>query len=159
VLVAFARAVHLRSGLGRNAYVQPFFLIYVSIANEPFSDPDLVELLNVSRCNNELSGITGMLLYKDRRFLQILEGDEHAVRTTYGRILRDPRHRDAVTLLEGEKSEREFHEWSMAFKHLDAEAVRATPGFSPFLETKLAPAEFAADPSRAQQLLRIFRRM
>jgi hypothetical protein len=139
--------------------VQPFFLIYVSIANEPFSDADLVELLNVSRRNNELSGITGMLLYKDRRFLQILEGDEHAVRETYERILRDPRHRDAVTLLEGERSEREFDEWSMAFKHLDDEAVRATPGFSSFFETKLAPGEFAANPSRAQQLLRIFRRI
>ncbi|MBA3882312.1 MAG: hypothetical protein H0X73_06240 [Chthoniobacterales bacterium] len=43
----------------------------------------------------------------------------------------------------------------MAFKHLDDEAVRATPGFSPFLETKLAPGEFAANPSRAHQLLRI----
>jgi hypothetical protein len=139
--------------------VQPFFLIYVSIANEPFSDADLVDLLNVSRRNNEVSGITGMLLYKDQRFLQILEGDEHAVRQTYDRILRDPRHRDAVTLLEGEQSEREFEEWSMAFKHLDDDAVRATPGFSPFFETKLAPGEFAANPSRAQQLLRIFRRI
>jgi hypothetical protein len=139
--------------------VKPFFLIYVSIANEPFSATDLIELLNVSRRNNEVSGITGMLLYKDRRFLQILEGDEHAVRETYDRILRDPRHRDAVTLLEGEEREREFEEWSMAFKHLEDESVRETPGFSPFLETKLAPAEFAADPSRAQQLLRIFRRM
>ena len=139
--------------------MQPFFLIYVSIANEPFGDADLVALLNISRRNNERSGITGMLLYKDRRFLQILEGHEQAVRQTYARILRDPRHRDAVTLLEGKRSEREFEEWSMAFKHLDDEAVRATPGFSPFLETKLVPGEFAANPSRAQQLLRIFRRI
>ncbi len=119
--------------------MQPFFVIYVSIANEPFSGADLVELLNVSRRNNELSGITGMLLYKERRFPQILEGDEHAVRQTYERILRDLRHRDAVTLLEGERSEREFEEWSMAFKHLDDGAVRARPGFSSFFETKLAP--------------------
>ncbi|MBA3882311.1 MAG: BLUF domain-containing protein [Chthoniobacterales bacterium] len=84
--------------------MQPFFFIYVSIANEPFSDADLIELPNASRRNNELSGITGMLLYQERRFLQILEGDEHAVRQTYERILRDsPSRRGHVA---GRRTER-----------------------------------------------------
>jgi hypothetical protein len=40
----------------------------------PFSEGDLVELLTQSRENNTLAGITGLLLYKEGKFLQVLEG-------------------------------------------------------------------------------------
>lgn len=136
-----------------------FFLTYVSIANNDFSPEQLVELLETSRRNNEKSGITGMLLYKDRRFLQVLEGAEDAVRVTYARIERDPRHRDLVLLLSDEEQEREFADWSMAFHELDDQTARELPGFSPFLGTELSPDEFKDDPSRARKLLRIFRRI
>ena len=139
--------------------MQPFFLVYASIANEDFSPEQLLELLAVSRRNNESCGITGMLLYKDRRFLQVLEGDEAAVRATYARIERDPRHRDVVVLVTDEEREREFADWSMAFHDLDDETARQTPGFSSFLGTELSAQEFKDDPSRARQLLRIFRRI
>ena len=139
--------------------VKPFFLVYASIANEDFSPEQLLELLAVSRRNNERSGITGMLLYKERRFLQVLEGEEAAVRATYARIERDPRHRDVVLLITDEEQEREFAEWSMAFQEIDDATARDTPGFSPFLGTELSAQEFKDDPSRARQLLRIFRRI
>ncbi|MBA3273301.1 MAG: BLUF domain-containing protein [Chthoniobacterales bacterium] len=76
--------------------MKPFFLVYASIANEDFSPEQLIDLLATSRRNNDASGITGMLLYKDRRFLQVLEGSEAAVRATYARIKRDPRHRGSA---------------------------------------------------------------
>ena len=72
--------------------VKPFFLVYASIANEDFSQGQLLELLATSRRNNEQSGITGMLLYNERRFPQVLEGNEAAVSATSARIERDPRH-------------------------------------------------------------------
>lgn len=139
--------------------VKPFFLVYASIANEDFSPEQLLELLAVSRRHNAISGITGMLLYKDRRFLQVLEGDEAAVRATYARIERDPRHRDLVLLITDEQQQREFAEWSMAFHDLDDETALQTPGFSPFLGAELSAQEFKDDPSRARQLLRVFRRI
>ena len=139
--------------------MQPFFLVYASIANHDFSSEELLELLAISRRNNEKSGITGMLLYKDRRFLQVLEGEEAAVRATYARIERDPRHRDVVLLITDAEQEREFADWSMAFHELDDETARETPGFSQFLGTELSAREFKDDPSRAHQLLRIFRRI
>ena len=139
--------------------MKPFFLVYASIANEDFSPEQLLELLAVSRRNNESCGITGMLLYKERRFLQVLEGDEAAVRATYARIERDPRHRDVTLLITDQEQEREFADWSMAFQDLDGEAARQTPGFSRFLETQLSAQAFKDDPSRARQLLRIFRRI
>ena len=136
-----------------------YFLIYVSIASGELAEPELIELLKISRENNARDDITGMLLYKDGRFMQLLEGAESAVCATYGRIARDPRHHDASILLEGETAERDFDDWSMGFHALDGEAARALPGFSPFLELKFSVFDFRSDPSRAHQLLRIFRRM
>jgi len=139
--------------------VKPFFLVYASIGNEDFSPEQLLELLATSRRNNERSGITGILLYKERRFLQVLEGNEAAVRETYARIERDPRHRDLVLLITDEQREREFADWSMGFQEIDDKTARQTPGFSSFLETELSAHAFKDDPSRAHQLLRIFRRI
>lgn len=138
--------------------MKPHFLIYVSIANQEFRDDNLLELLRQSRERNEGDGITGMLLYKNRRFMQLLEGPETAVRETYARILRDPRHREVTILLEGEMAERDFADWSMGFQDLNKEVAAATSGFSSFLDTKFSVFDFASDPSRAHQLLRIFRR-
>ena len=136
-----------------------YFLIYVSIASDEFGTGELLELLRVSRENNTRDDITGLLLYKDRRFMQLLEGPETAVCATYGRIARDARHHDAAVLLQDEINERDFADWSMGFHNLDEEVARATPGFSRFLDAKFSVFEFASDPSRAHQLLRIFRRM
>jgi hypothetical protein len=139
--------------------VKCYFLIYVSIASDDVAPETLLELLRVSRENNARDDITGLLLYKERRFMQLLEGPETAVCATYGRIARDPRHRDAAVLLEGETAERDFADWSMGFQNLDEEVARSTPGFSPFLDAKFSVFDFESDPSRAHQLLRIFRRM
>ncbi|HEX8279730.1 MAG TPA: BLUF domain-containing protein [Chthoniobacterales bacterium] len=136
-----------------------YFLIYVSVATDELNEPQLFEMLKLSRANNERDDITGMLLYKDGRFMQLLEGPESAVCATYSRIARDLRHRDVTILLEGPIQERDFTEWSMGFQALDNETARATPGFSPFLDVKFSVFEFQSDPSRAHQLLRIFRRM
>ncbi|MDQ6655099.1 MAG: BLUF domain-containing protein [Verrucomicrobiota bacterium] len=136
-----------------------YSLIYVSIATGEFSENELTDILAISRANNSRDDITGMLLYKDRRFMQLLEGPETAVCAAYARIARDLRHRDAAILLEGPAAERDFTDWSMGFHALDGEAARALPGFSPFLEATFSVFDFRSDPSRAHQLLRVFRRM
>jgi hypothetical protein len=136
-----------------------YFLIYVSIASDALGTEELLDILRVSRENNTRDNITGLLLYKDRRFMQLLEGPQRAVCDTYARIARDPRHRDVTVLLEKETNDRDFADWSMGFKEIDDGVARATPGFSPFLHTQFSVFDFASDPSRAHQLLRIFRRM
>ena len=136
-----------------------YFLVYVSIASSDLSEQQLVDILKVSRENNTRDDITGMLLYKDRRFMQLLEGPETAVCATYTRIARDVRHHDATILLEGITGERDFVDWSMGFQALDGEAARSIPGYSQFLDVKFSVFDFRSDPSRAHQLLRIFRRM
>lgn len=135
-----------------------FQLVYVSLATHPFSADDLLSLLQMSRENNQRAGVSGILLYKEQRFLQLLEGDEASVCATFQRIQRDSRHHDITVLLENETDMRDFDDWSMAFENLDEETARATPGYSQFMNVDLSVFEFASDPSRANQLLRIFRK-
>jgi hypothetical protein len=134
------------------------YLIYVSSAVVPLSSEELSDLLARTREKNIRSGITGLLLYKDGNFMQMLEGEEATVRATYARIQRDPRHRGLLTLLQGPLAERQFPGWSMAFRNLNAADARTIPGYSEFLNTPLNGAEFSGNPSRAQSLLMTFKR-
>ena len=74
-------------------------LIYTSVATQDFSNTALVKLLETSRANNAAAGITGMLLYADRSFFKILEGETDAVEGVFQRITSDSRHTQLVTII------------------------------------------------------------
>ena len=135
-----------------------FFLTYVSTATRLFSKADLSELMTKSHENNARLGLTGMLLYKDGNFMQVLEGEEGDVRALYEKISDDPRHKGAMVLQQGYLKERQFPEWSMGFRDLDSPEVRDTLGYSEFLNTPLTGQEFSADPTRSQKLLLTFKK-
>jgi hypothetical protein len=135
-----------------------FTLVYVSSAVTPFSQDQLAELLAQSRANNESLGISGMLLYKDGNFMQVLEGDERQVLALSAKIAKDPRHRGVMVLLKEHQPQRAFAEWSMAFRDLNADDSQRVPGFNEFMNANLTDRAFADDPSRAQRLLLTFRR-
>lgn len=134
----------------------PYSLLYVSSARQPFEPSELSLLLQRAVERNTQVGITGMLLYKDGNFMQLLEGDEQAVNELYQRIAADPRHRGAITLLKGEVPERSFADWSMGFRDLTS-GVDGVPGYSSFMNTSLASEAFSTQPSAARKLLLMFR--
>jgi hypothetical protein len=135
-----------------------YFLVYVSSAVKLFAREELVRLLRKSRANNARNGITGMLLYKDGNFMQILEGEQAAVVETYARISGDRRHRNQIVLLRGEEDERQFPEYKMGFYDLNSPEVHGLPGYSEFLNSPLTGKEFDGDPSRSRKLLLTFKR-
>ncbi|WP_417411057.1 BLUF domain-containing protein [Hoeflea sp.] len=96
-------------------------MLYVSGASAPMSDADIQDILAASRRNNQRDGITGMLLWADGVFIQVLEGEPQMVRSVYRRIQADDRHRNLMLVLEQEADERMFSQWSMGFKQLDSE--------------------------------------
>jgi hypothetical protein len=98
--------------------------VYVSTAVKAFSQAELEALLDVSRRRNDACGVTGMLLYVDGNFMQLLEGPEDAVAATRARIAADPRHHTLITLLHTERSERHFQDWSMGFRRPEASSAR-----------------------------------
>jgi hypothetical protein len=135
-----------------------FSLIYVSSAIEPFSEADLVDLLARSRRNNTLLDVTGMLLYKDGNFMQVLEGEQQTVQALYRKIEKDPRHARISRLLGGFTPRREFADWSMGFCNLNSDDARNFPGYNSFLNTPLNGQEFTENPGRCQKLLMSFKK-
>jgi hypothetical protein len=133
-------------------------VVYVSSAARPFSNSELVELLNKSRVRNEAIGITGILLYKDGNFMHAIEGEEQPVNALLARIERDPRHRGMLILLKEQIEQRRFPDSSMAFRNLESSEALALPGYSEFLNSPLTGEEFAKHPSRCQRLLLVFKR-
>ena len=134
-----------------------YHLAYVSTETEPFSQIDLVELLAVARGANAERGVTGLLLYREGCFYQVLEGNEFAVNKTFNDIKRDPRHRDVQVLFKGESESREFPDWQMGFLNLDGIEVDALSGFSDFLSRDAQPREFLENLSRGKRLALMFR--
>lgn len=134
-----------------------FRLLYVSSAVKPFSKSELAELLVTSRENNGKQGITGLLLYKDGDFLQVLEGDETRVRALYEKISQDPRHTASSILFDEEVAEQLFAEWSMGFRDLGDSEVRNMPGFSPFMNRSLKAVDIKDDLSGCLEMLKFFR--
>jgi hypothetical protein len=101
-----------------------FRILYLSTANQPFSTNDLAQLLRAARTKNTAVHVTGMLVYSDGDFLQILEGEYQSVTGTYDRIISDPRHRDVSVLQRGlGYGDRLFPTWSMGFKRVPDETL------------------------------------
>jgi len=104
-------------------------LVYTSTATSTFDDADLAVLLMNSRANNRRLGLTGFLLYKDGRFLQVLEGPDDVVRDRLRIIEADPRHGDLTVLMEDEVPERQFPEWSMGYETITDALADQIPGY------------------------------
>ena len=94
-------------------------LLYVSSAVRILDQSELLDLLQVSRNCNELAGITGLVVYEEGNFIQVLEGPSEAVEETMRRIRNDVRHHMILVLLDNEISERLFGSWAMAFATVD----------------------------------------
>lgn len=131
-------------------------LIYVSTAVEQMSPDQLRELLSVSRRNNTGDGVTGMLLYHEGSFFQVLEGDEDAVLGVFRRVEQDSRHRMVTVLMEQEVPKRAFGDWSMAFRSLGEFDPAEVPGFSNYLERSANQDDFEGTED-AYDLMETFR--
>ena len=93
-------------------------IIYISTAPAPMEPEEIAALLAISRRNNAAAGITGLLIYHDASFLQVLEGEDPALSACLDRIARDPRHRWLIVLWRGAVAERAFPEWQMGYARL-----------------------------------------
>ena len=93
-----------------------FQIAYMSAALPGLSDADVHGILKASNVNNKRDGLSGMLLLIDGTFFQVLEGERERVEETYRRIARDPRHSALTRVLQQERAERTFPDWSMGFE-------------------------------------------
>ena len=89
-------------------------ILYVSRSTVSEHDTDLDAIVEQSRHNNALEGITGLLWSDGRRFLQVFEGPDGSVAATFERIVEDTRHEGIRVLHDVTIEEREFGGWTMA---------------------------------------------
>lgn len=128
-------------------------LIYISSATSWPSENDLKELLEQSRARNQRQNITGMLLYDNATYMQVLEGSVEDVHDIYDSILKDPRNTGNVTLVEENISQRDFPDWSMGFKNLKSCSPEELPGFQDVFNGKLDKELLVKNTSKALGLL------
>lgn len=132
-------------------------LTYLSLATAPLDREGVIHLLAQARELNAEAEVTGMLLYADEQFIQVLEGDRADVEATMDRIRRDSRHRDVDVTLVEEIEARRFPTWSMGFRALDAAEVADLRGWTDFLEPGSEAYERSRSLGRAGVFLRVFR--
>lgn len=130
-------------------------LVYASAAARRMSRDEVLKLLAVARVKNEALGVTGMLLYLEDSFFQVLEGEAGAVRTLYARIEQDDRHAHVVKLLEEPIEERTFARWSMGYADVTRLELASIPGLNDFLDA--GPSFSEIGPGRARSLLSAFK--
>ena len=132
--------------------------VYVSSATELMSREQLFEILRLSQANNGKVGVTGMLLYKDGNFLQVLEGPEAATQSVLNRVETDPRHRGIIVLAKRKIKRRHFGKWSMAFANVEEIPAELNQAFSPFLQNSLLDDSFKREPDLCYKLLLSFKK-
>jgi hypothetical protein len=130
-------------------------IVYVSAARHAFSPAELEALLEKSRANNRRDGVSGVLVYRDGDFLQVLEGPEDAVRRTYARIARDPRHGGVIVLDESEITQRNFGDWSMGFRRVGV--AERPDGFVDFFDRRADLAAVVNPGAEVFRYLQSFR--
>ena len=118
-----------------------FQVLYTSEAGYAFTRDDLALLLTGARRRNAAVDLTGMLVFAQNLFLQVLEGRAEDVLATFARIEVDSRHKNITTLFRGNApAGRLFAEWAMGF-HLIADADDLPAGFVRVHE-RINPAQF-----------------
>ena len=131
---------------------------YISKATQSMSQDDLEEILRASRENNRRLGITGMLLYGNNTFVQILEGEEKGVNALIDKIKRDPRHADFHVLKKKTIDRREFADWSMDFKRVSGEDFHAVKGLEQLVEKDFNTTFLESHASIVESLMEHFRK-
>ncbi|MDM7942260.1 MAG: BLUF domain-containing protein [Hydrogenophaga sp.] len=91
-------------------------LTYLSEAISPLTRPQIEHLLKRAEARNGQHGVTGVLLYTNGHFIQYIEGPAEGVATIWDIIQADPLHHRIVELAHEPIREREFAQWSMAFR-------------------------------------------
>ena len=132
-----------------------FQLVYVSRASSEMGTDALDEILSTARTNNSKRNVTGMLLFHEGSFIQVLEGEQSEVESLFEKIRLDPRHVDESVVLRTEVDERAFDGWSMGYKR--AATLEDVPeGFHHFLQSGYR-RQSEADKEAARKALLAFK--
>ena len=132
-----------------------YCLVYTSVANQEMPDDNLKDLLKKSRLKNERKNVSGMLLYLDPFFIQILEGEEAIVNESFNIIKQDLRHHNVKLIYKKPIEERSFPNWTMGFNKISDENVEVVEGFTDFWQRPISDF-FSDSPNEIEKMLEQF---
>jgi hypothetical protein len=104
-------------------------IVYVSTAVTLLDDNQLLDILTASRKNNAERGVTGVLLYSEGTFIQVLEGSDDDVDYILAQIEKDLRHKNMITLIDELISHKNFSDWFMGFSTPGADKFKGILGY------------------------------
>ena len=133
-------------------------ITYLSSATRAMSQDDLEDILRTARETNARLGITGMLLYGNKTFIQILEGEEDVVQKLVKTIKRDPRHTNFQIVKQKPIERHEYADWSMGFKRVSGEDFEAVKGLEDFEEKDFNTTFLEGHASIVDSLMDHFRK-
>lgn len=90
-------------------------LIYVSTAHDNVDYDEILNILTHSWKYNHNSYISGMLIYDNKHFIQIIQGPIATIDKLYTRISKDPRHAGLKLIGEELLHERNCSGWGIGF--------------------------------------------
>lgn len=129
--------------------------IYASSATVNFNKDDLDGLLAICRANNRKINISGMLLFQNRSFFQILEGEKSAVTNLYEKIGGDKRHDKVVKIIEEQIQVKSFAEWTMGYSNISPRSFSKIDGLNDFFAQGKCFGEL--EEGRVRKLLQAFK--
>lgn len=120
-------------------------LVYAS-KHDKLDAASLKAVLESSQRNNSRDLLTGMLVFDERNFLQLIEGNREAVAKCFARIMEDERHHDMKLITCGDVSRRLFKDQNMRL--VDVHKIKDEILSAHYVDGKFQPglmSEFAIE--------------
>lgn len=120
-------------------------LLFVSKQSTKMKDEEIFSIFKKSKANNTHKKITGLLLYVEGAFMEVLEGEEQEIKNLYRFIASDKRHTLPKIILQGPIDERYFKGWSLGYPintindHEELKMINEDDKFDLFAEIQKKP--------------------
>lgn len=128
-------------------------LVYSSVASESMPKSKLYKILHGARTANAIAGVTGLLVFAEGKFLQVLEGPKDTVSALMQKISADHRHENVQVIAEGAIDVRMFPSWEMAYVSTNARELATWAGLRNTTTIDETLARLTADPTRVPDVL------
>jgi Sensors of blue-light using FAD len=130
--------------------------VYCSASTKiPLSSTELEVLLSECRRSNAKADVTGILLYQNGSFFQVLEGEGEKVEALFSRISSDKRHHQTKKIIFECIPTRYFAAWTMGFPKITSKELATIPGLNDFFHHGTSYVELGE--GRAKSLLAAFK--
>jgi hypothetical protein len=93
-------------------------IAYMSDRNSDCTQTEIKDILSSCKKNNPTLEITGVLLYSDSKFIQMVEGESKTIIGLYDKIKLDSRHHNVRMISYRSIKEKSFPSWHMGARKI-----------------------------------------